>query len=225
MSPARRRLVAAACAAVDVPQPADPAPGRDRAGLPVAWWPGSSRVRARRTPSPPPATWSRRACSPRSTTSARTPSTCTRPTATRDAYLTLLELLADDGLTDRRRGVGQALRGRPGAARRRREGRAGERPRDLRGGPRRRHHGHPRHGGPHHHRLDAGHPARAARGLPRDRCGAAGLPAPHRGRLPRPRLRRVAGAAVQGRLQGAGVGGVPGQASRSTSPTSAASRC
>ena len=33
----------------------------------------------------------------------------------------------------------------------------------------RRHHGDPRHGGPHHHRLHAGHPARAARRLPADR--------------------------------------------------------
>ena len=99
----------------------------------------------------------------------------------------------DGGLTARCRGVGEALRGRAGAARRRREDRAGQRARHLRGGPRRRHHGHPRHGGPHHHRLDAGHPARAARRLPRDRRGAAGLPAPHRGRLPRPRRTRARG--------------------------------
>ncbi len=42
-------------------------------------------------------------------------------------------------------------------------------------------------------------------GLPVDRRGAAGLPAPHRGRLPRPRRRGLAGPALQGRLQGAGV--------------------
>ena len=56
------------------------------------------------------------------------------------------------------------------------------------------------------------HPARAASGLPDDRRRAAGLPAPHRGRLPRPRDGRLAGAAVQGRLQGAGVRRLPGQA-------------
>ena len=49
----------------------------------------------------------------------------------------------------------------------------------------------------------------AAQGLPDDRRGAAGLPAPHRGRLPRAGHDRLPGAAVQGRLQGARVGGVP----------------
>ena len=76
--------------------------------------------------------------------------------------------------------VGQAL---PGDGE---QDRARERPHDLPRGAQRRHHGDPRHGGPHHHRLDAGDPARAAQGLPRDRRRAAGLPAPHRGRLPRP---------------------------------------
>ena len=123
------------------------------------------------------------------------------------------------------RGVGEAVGDRPGAARRRSQDRARERPHHLPGRPQRRHHGHPGHGGPHHHRLDAGDPARPAQGLPRDRRGAAGLPAPHRGRLPRARPRGVAGPAVQGRLQRARRGRLPGTRSRSTSPTCAASRC
>ena len=134
--------------------------------------------------------------------------------ATGDAYLELLGALSEAGLTQGGRAeVSVKLsRGRPGAPRRRPQDRARERPRHLPGGRQRGHHGHPRHGGPHHHRLDAGDPARAAQGLPGDRRGAAGLPAPHRGRLPRPRLRGLAGAAVQGRLQRARVGRLPGQA-------------
>ena len=105
-------------------------------------------------------------------------------------------------------------RDRPGAPGERREDRAGERPRDLPRRPQRRHHGHPRHGGPHHHRLDARHPARAAQGLPRDRRRAAGDAAPHRGRLPGAGLRGLAGAAVQGRLPRARDGRLPGPARR-----------
>ena len=133
------------------------------------------------------------------------PRRCSRPTDTRDAYLRLLKLLADGGLTVRRRGVGQALRRRPGAAGRRREARAGERARDLRGGPRGRHHGDPRHGGPHHHRLDA-----------RASCASCAQDFPETGAVLQAYLHRteadcrdlayagLAGAAVQGRLQGAG---------------------
>ena len=68
-------------------------------------------------------------------------------------------------------------------------------------------------------------PARAAQGLPRDRCGAAGLPAPHRGRLPRrwPTRGRGCGCAraptTSPRRSPSRTG------TRSTSPTSAASRC
>ena len=120
------------------------------------------------------------------------------------------------------RGQRQAERGRPVPPRRRAQDRPRPRPRDLPGGRQRRHDGDPRHGGPHHHRRDAGDPARAAPGLPVGRRGAAGLPAPHRGRLPRPRRRGQPGAPVQGRLQGARVGRVPGLAPRSTSPTCAA---
>ena len=132
--------------------------------------------------------------------------------------------LAEAGLTqDGRAEVSVKLqRRRPGAARRRREDRARARPRDLQAAAQRRHDGDPRHGGPHHHRLDAGDPARAAPGLPVGRRGPAGLPAPHRGRLPRPGRRGQPGPAVQGRLQGARVGGVPGLGTRSTSPTCAA---
>ena len=68
-------------------------------------------------------------------------------------------------------------------------------------------------------------PARAAQGLPRDRRRAAGLPAPHRGRLPRAGLRGLAGC---------GCARAPTRSPRrspsrtrttSTSPTCAASRC
>ena len=63
----------------------------------------------------------------------------------------------------RRRGLGQALRGRPGAARRRRAIALDNARAICEAAQARRHDGHPRHGGPHHDRLDAGHPARAAR--------------------------------------------------------------
>ena len=113
-----------------------------------------------------------------------------------------------------RRGVGQALRDRAGPARRRPQDGPRARAEHLPGRPQRRHHGHPRHGGPHHHRLDAEHPARAAQGLPRDRRGAPGLPAPHRGGLPGAGVRGVARAAVQGRLQRARRGRLPEPARR-----------
>ena len=61
-----------------------------------------------------------------------------------------------------------------------------------------------------------------ARRVPRARHGAAGLPAPHRGRLPRALRRRLADPAVQGRLQRTGVGRLPGQGTTSTTPTCAA---
>ena len=77
----------------------------------------------------------------------------------------------------------------------------------------------------HHHRLDAGDPARAAQGLPRDRRRAPGRAAPHRGRLPRARLRGLPGPALQGRLPRARGRRLPGPGSTSTSPTCAASRC
>lgn len=53
--------------------------------------------------------------------------------------------------------------------------------------------------------------ARPARRLPVGRCGPAVLPAPHRGRLPRPRDGGQPGAAVQGGVQGAGIRGLPGR--------------
>ncbi|CAA9384608.1 MAG: Proline dehydrogenase, partial [uncultured Nocardioides sp.] len=109
-------------------------------------------------------------------------------------------------------GQRQALGGRPGPPGQRGEGGARERTRDLPGGSQRRDDGHPRHGGPHHHRLDARHPPRAAQGLPRDGGRAPVDAAPHRGRLPLAGLRGFARAAVQGRLPRAGLGGVPGQA-------------
>ena len=145
--------------------------------------------------------------------------------ATVAAYLDVLEALSARGAHADGRGVGEAVRDRAGAAGQRPQDRARERPHHLPRRPQRRHHGHPRHGGPHHHRLDAGGPARPAQGLPRDRRGAPGLPAPHRVRLPRARLRGLAGAAVQGRLQRARGGRLPGRASTWTAPTSAASRC
>ena len=78
--------------------------------------------------------------------------------------------------------IGQAL------PEQRPQDRARERPHHLPRGPQRRHHGHPRHGGPHHHRLDAGDPARAAQGLPRDRRGrcrpTCTAPRPTAGRSP-----------------------------------------
>src|SRR6478736_4063649 len=43
--------------------------------------------------------------------------------------------------------------------------------------PQRRDDRYPRHGGPHDHGRDARHPARAPKGLPRDRRGPPGLPA------------------------------------------------
>ena len=103
--------------------------------------------------------------------------------------------------------VGQAL---PAGPRRGPQDRARERAHHLPRRPQRRHHGDPRHGGPHHHRLDAGDPARAAPGLPRDRRRAAGRPPPHRGRLPRAGPRGLAGPAVQGRLPRARGGRLPG---------------
>ncbi len=124
-----------------------------------------------------------------------------------------------------RRGVGEAVRDRPGAPGHRPQDRPRERPHDLPRRPQRRHHGDPRHGGPHHHRLDAGDAARAAQGLPRDRRRPPGLPPPHRGRLPRAGLRGLARPAVQGRVQRARGGRLPGAGSTSTGPTSAASRC
>ena len=96
--------------------------------------------------------------------------------------------------------------------------------RDLPGGQQRRHHGHARHGGPHHDRLHAGDPARAPAGLPVDRRRRPGLPASYRAGLQGPRLRRLAGAAVQGRLQGARVGGLPGPGATSGCRTCGASR-
>ena len=125
----------------------------------------------------------------------------------------------------RRRGERQAQRRRPGPPAGRRRHRPRERPRHLRGRRGRRHHGHPRHGGPHHHRPHPRHPAHPARGLPVGRRRAAVLPAPHRGRLPRPRHRGQPGAAVQGRLQGAGLRRLPGRRPTSTCRTCAASRC
>ncbi len=122
--------------------------------------------------------------------------------ATVKAYLLLLERLSAAGLSSGGRAevsvklsaVGQTID----------EAMAlDKRAAHLRGRAQREHHGHPRHGGPHHDRLDARGPARAAARLPRHRCGAAVLPAPHRGRLPRPRVRRQPGPAVQGGLQGA----------------------
>ena len=113
-----------------------------------------------------------------------------------------------------RRGEREALRDRPGAARRRPQAGDRERPADLPCRPQHRHHGHPRHGGPHHHRRHARDAARAAQGLPGDGSGAAGLPAPHRAGLPRARPRGQPGAAVQGRLQRARGGRLPGPARR-----------
>ena len=107
----------------------------------------------------------------------------------------------------RRRGLGQALRRRPAAGRRRGEDRHRERPADLRGRARGRHHGDHRHGGPHHHRLHPGDRPRAARGLPLAGDGAAGVPVPDRGRLPRPRVRGLPDPVVQGGVRGTGVGG------------------
>ena len=61
------------------------------------------------------------------------------------------------------------------------------------GGARGGHHGDLGHGGPHHHRLHARRPRRAAAGLPGDRRGRPGLAAPHRGRLQGSRARRARG--------------------------------
>ena len=72
-----------------------------------------------------------------------------------------------------------------------------------------RHHGDTRHGGSRHDRLHPGHPQQASGRLSDDRRGIAGLPAPHRGRLPRAGRVRVAGATLQGGVQGAGDGGLP----------------
>ena len=138
------------------------------------------------------------------------------------AYLELLRQLAAQGLARARRGVGQAVGGRAGAARRRRADRPRERPPDLRRGPQRRHHGDPRHGGPHDHRLDPARARRAARGLPRDRRGAPGLPAPHRGRLPRPGDRRARGCGCARAPTTSPSRSPSSRGSRSTSPTSAA---
>ena len=65
-----------------------------------------------------------------------------------------------------RRGVGEAVRARPGAAGRRGQDRAGERAAGLRGRAVGRHRGHPRHGGPHDHGLHVGRARRAAGRLP-----------------------------------------------------------
>ena len=134
--------------------------------------------------------------------------------ATVAAYVDLLKSLSVPRPEPQRRGVGQALRDRAGPPRRRPQDGPRARAEHLPGRPQRRHHGHPRHGGPHHHRLDAEHPARAAQGLPRDRCRAPGLPAPHRGGLPGAGVRGVARAAVQGRLQRARRGRLPEPARR-----------
>ena len=151
----RRNCVAAASAAVDVPQPSGSGTWSRRRPCRARWWPGSWPAPARRRRSRPPATWSSKGLlvvagpprrgHPRPAAGDRHPRRL--PAAARAARRRRPDL--------RRRGVGQAVRGRAGAAGRRREGRAGERPRHLRGGPRGRHHGDPRHGGPHHHRLDA----------------------------------------------------------------------
>ena len=72
--------------------------------------------------------------------------------------------------------------------------------------------------------LDAGGAARAAGRLPDRRSGSADLPASDGGGLPRPRRHGLPGSALQGRLQGARVGGIPVRAATSTRPTSGASR-
>ena len=86
----------------------------------------------------------------------------------------------------------------------------------------RRHDGHPRHGGPHHHRLD---PA-VLRELRADFpwVGAVLQAYLHRTEADCRDLADagLAGAAVQGRLQGAAVRGLPVGRSRSTAPTCAA---
>ena len=168
---------------------------------------------------PPPTPCARRRAAPHrpaaspSTTSARTPSTWRRPSATRDAYVQLLAALADAGLTQdggprcRVKLVG----GRPGAARRRRARSPSTTPATICQAA--------AHAGTtvtldmeDHTTTDS--TLAILRELRQDfpwvRRGAAGLPAPHRGRLPRPGRRGLAGAAVQGRLRRAGVRRVPG---------------
>ncbi len=125
--------------------------------------------------------------------------------ATRDEYLRLLGAARRRRADARRRGQREALRARPAL---RREAGLRARAGDLRRGRGGRHHGHRWTWRTHDHRLDAGDAAPAARRLPDHRRGAAGLPAPHRGRLPRAGGGRLAGTAVQGRLRRARVGGV-----------------
>ena len=89
----------------------------------------------------------------------------------------------------------------------------------------RRHHGHPRHGGPHHHRLDAAHVHRAAQGLPGDRGGAAGLPAAHRDRLPRPGAATGPGSGCARAPTTSRRASPSRSGSRSTAPTCGACGC
>ena len=125
------------------------------------------------------------------------------------AYEHILALLGDDGPRRPGRGVGEALGARAEPRGRRRQDRPGRGASGVRGGRGRRDHGHGRHGGPHHHRPHAGHRARAAGRPPVGGRGGAGAPAADRGGLPRPRRAGIPGAAVQGRLRRARVGGLP----------------
>ena len=180
---------------------------RDGSAHPRRRPPVRRRHRRRRRAARHPRPGRRRPARSPSTTSARTPSPPSRPTATRDEYLALLAALAGAGLTPGRRGQRQALRARARSSTS--SWRTTTRGQICAAA------------------ADAGTTvtldmedhtttdstleilAELRQGLPDDRRGAAGLPAPHRGRLPGAGHGRVAGAAVQGRLQGARVGGVP----------------
>ena len=167
---------------------------------------GSSPAPAPTTRCARPANSSPTASPSPSTTSARTPSPPSRPPPPGTSTSRCCGALAAAGLTPaaevsvKLSALGQTLRRAAGVRQR-----AG----DLRGGRRGRHHGHPGHGGPHHHRLDPGHAGQAAQGLPVDRRGAPGVPAADRVGLPGAGRRRLPGPAVQGRVRGAGVGGLP----------------
>ena len=173
--------------------------------------PGPGRRRHRRSPS---------------TTSARTSPTAPRRRARRDAYLALLEGLAPLGLGPARRGVGEAVGLRPGAAGRRRTTSRSSwcarssrrRPRSARRSP-----------STWRTTAPSTPPWPSLAELRREHPGTGAvlqaMLLPHRGRRPGPRRHRVPGAAGQGRLPRAGDRGVPGARTTSTPPTPAAWRC